>query len=167
MRPIFLTTGLKNLSGLELRKSYFYQRKGEIKMTTEQHDVNIEQEESQKDERPRLDAFYWAAALIWIGLIFWADSQGWQPQIGESSAWTWIFLGGGVAGLALNFFSYSSPQYATPTGGDWFWSGLLLVLGLGGFITFNIPWPLVLAVVGVVFLVNAWMRHHAPGFWSG
>jgi hypothetical protein len=129
-------------------------------MTTKQHDVTIEQEESQKDERPRLDAFYWAGALIWIGLVFWADSQGWLPRVGEtSSAWAWIFLGGGVAGLGLNFFSYSSPKYANPTTGDYIWSGLLLLIGLGGLITFNIPWPLVLVVVGVVFLVNALMRH--------
>lgn len=129
-------------------------------MTTDQmNDMTTEQDESQEEKPRRLDAFYWAGALIWIGLVFWAESQGWLPQIGESSAWTWIFLGGGVAGLLLNFYSYSSPKYASPTTGDYFWSGLLLLIGLGGLTTFSIPWPLVLVVVGVVFLVNAYMRH--------
>ncbi len=127
--------------------------------TNEMNDVTSEQEESQAEAPRRLDAFYWAAALIWIGLVFWADSQGWLPQIGESSAWTWIFIGGGVAGLALNFYSYSSPKYVNPTTGDYIWSGILLLLGLGGLTAFSIPWPLVLVVVGVVFLVNALMRH--------
>ncbi len=129
-------------------------------MTIKQiNDMAIEQEKSQEEASRRLDAFYWAGALIWIGLVFLADSQGWLPQIGESGVWTWIFLGGGVAGLALNFYSYSSPNYATPTTGDWIWSGLLLLLGLTGLTAFSIPWPLVLVVVGVVFLVNALMRH--------
>jgi hypothetical protein len=128
-------------------------------MTTDQYDVPIEHEESQEEPR-RLDAFFWAGALIWIGLVFWADSQGWLPQFSESSsAWTWIFLGGGIAGLGLNLFSYTSPKYANPTVGDYFWSGLLLLIGLGGLTTFTIPWPLVLVVVGVVFLVNTLIRH--------
>ena len=129
-------------------------------MTAEQmNDMTIEQENSQKEKSRRLDAFYWAGALIWVGLVFWADSQGVLPQIGDSSAWTWIFLGGGVAGLLLNFYSYSSPTYANPTKGDYIWSGLLLLLGLGGLITFNIPWPLILILVGVVFLVKALLHH--------
>lgn len=114
---------------------------------------------SQKAEPRRLDAFYWAAALIWVGLVFWADSQGWLPQIGESSAWTWIFLGGGIGGLLLNLYSYSSPKYANPTTGDYIWSGILLLIGLGGLTAFTIPWPLILVVVGVVFLINALSRH--------
>ena len=87
-------------------------------MTAEQmNDMTIEQENSQKEKSRRLDAFYWAGALIWVGLVFWADSQDVLPQIGDSSAWTWIFLGGGAAGLLLNFYSYSSPAYANPTTG--------------------------------------------------
>ncbi len=123
------------------------------------NDMTIEPEENQKETRPRLDAFYWAAALIWIGLMFWADSLGILPQIGESSAWTWIFIGGGVAGLLLNFYSYSAPQYANPTAGDYIWSGILLLFGLGGLTAFSIPWPLILVVVGVIFLANSLLRH--------
>ncbi len=123
------------------------------------NDMTIEPEENQKETRPRLDAFYWAAALIWIGLMFWADSLGILPQIGESSAWTWIFLGGGVAGLLLNFYSYSAPQYANPTSGDYIWSGILLLFGLGDLTAFTIPWPLILVVVGVIFLANSLLRH--------
>ena len=131
-------------------------------MTTEQmHDTTLEQEIGGEEKPRRLDTFYWAGALIWIGLIFWADSQGLLPQIGESSVWTWIFLGGGVAGLLLNLYSYSSPNYANPTAWDYIWSGILLLLGLGGLTAFNISWPLILVVVGFVLLVNALLRHRS------
>ena len=75
-------------------------------MTTEQrNDLTTEPEESQQAAPRRLDAFYWAGALIWVGLVFGAESLGILPQIGESSAWIWIFLGGGLAGLALGSFT--------------------------------------------------------------
>ena len=121
--------------------------------------MTTEQIEGQKQEPRRLDAIYWAGALIWVGLIFWADSAGLLPQIGQAGAWTWIFIGGGVAGLGLNFFSYSSPNYATPTTWDWIWSGLLLAFGLSGLFSFNISWPIILILLGAVFLANALLRH--------
>jgi hypothetical protein len=112
----------------------------------------------QEEALPRLDTYYWAAALIWAGLVFGAEALGILPQIAGASAWTWIFIGGGIGGLLLNLYSLSSPDYATPTTWDWIWSGLLLLLGLGGLIAFNIPWWLVLVVVGVIILVSTLRR---------
>ena len=120
--------------------------------------MTTEQTTSQEEALPRLDTYYWAAALIWAGLVFGAEALGILPQIGQSSAWTWIFIGGGIGGLLLNLYSLSSPNYATPTTWDWIWSGLLLLLGLGGIIAFNIPWWLVLVVIGVIILFNALRR---------
>jgi hypothetical protein len=120
-------------------------------MTTEQTNV-------QEEALPRLDAYYWGGALIWVGLVFGAEALGILPQVGESSAWTWIFIGGGIGGLLLCLFSLNSPDYATPTTWDWIWSGLLLLIGLGGLIAFNIPWWLVLVVIGVIILVSALRR---------
>jgi hypothetical protein len=120
--------------------------------------MSTEQTNVQEEALPRLDTYYWAAALIWAGLVFGADALGILPQIGGATAWTWIFVVGGIVGLLMCLFSFNSPDYATPTTWDWIWSGLLLLLGLGTLTDFNIPWWLVLVVIGVVILVGALRR---------
>ena len=45
-------------------------------MTIEQDYMTTEQKKSQKKERQRLEALWWAGALIWAGLVFGADSLG-------------------------------------------------------------------------------------------
>lgn len=117
--------------------------------------------ESLKTEEkgpPRLDAYFWAVALIWAGLVFAADSADFLPEIGASTAWSWIFLGAGAVGLLLNFYSLSNPDLAKPTGWDYFWSGLLLAIGLGGFLNVDVALPVLLLVVGFAALGNALFR---------
>ena len=108
------------------------------------------------EEKPRrLDVFFWAGALIWAGLIFAADSLGLLPQIGQANSWSWIFLGAGALGLVLNLISQLSETYANPTAWDWGWSGLFLVIGAAGFLSFTIPGWLFLIAIGVAILVSA------------
>jgi hypothetical protein len=128
-------------------------------MATEQMgDVSTEGTVRQKDTRPRLDSYFWAGALIWAGLVFGAESLGMLPQIGNAGAWSWVFAGAGIGGLLLSLYSLSSPDYATPTTWDYFWSGLLLIIGLGGLTTIDISWPLILILIGVVSLANVFLR---------
>lgn len=111
------------------------------------------------EEKPRrLDSFFWAGALIWAGLIFAASNMEMLPQIGQANTWSWVFLGAGVLGLALNFYSQASLDYENPTAWDWGWSILFLIIGLAGFISFNIPGWLFLIVIGVVILISAFRR---------
>ena len=117
-------------------------------MTTEQSTI-------QEVKPKRLDAFFWAGALIWAGVIFAADSQGYLPQVGQANSWSWIFLGAGVIGLVLNVISQTSENYAHPTAWDWGWSVIFLVLGAAGFISFNIPGWLFLIAIGVAILFSA------------
>ncbi len=120
--------------------------------------MSTEETKGQEEALPRLDTYYWAAALIWAGLVFGAEALGILPQIPGATAWTWIFVVGGIVGLLMCLFSLNSPDYATPTTWDWIWSGLLLLLGLGTLTAFSIPWWLVLVVIGVIILVNAIVR---------
>jgi len=121
--------------------------------------MTIEQNISKKKERQRLEGLWWAVALIWAGLVFGADSMGILPQIGEADAWSWIFLGAGLLGSLGNLYRVVSPDAPNPTSWDWIWSGAFLILGLGGFTTLNISWPLILILVGGIILVNvSWRR---------
>lgn len=106
----------------------------------------------------RLDVYFWAGALIWAGLVFGASSMGILPQIGQANSWSWVFLGAGVLGIVLNLLSQSSPNISNPTAWDWGWSILFLLIGVGGFISFNIPGWLFLIAIGVLILLSAFRR---------
>ena len=129
-------------------------------MTTKQiNDMTTEQEESQKEALRHLEAFYWGGLIIWLGLVFGADSLGYLPEIGGASVWSWVFLGAGLFALLLAFFRVSSPDYPNPTTSDYVWAGIFLILGLAGFFSFSIPWWLILLLVGLAIVGRAlWRR---------
>ena len=113
---------------------------------------------AEHKERKRLEAIWWAGALIWAGLVFAADSLGLLPQIGESDAWTWVFLGAGLYGMLGNLYRVVNPSSPNPTAWDTIWSGGLLVIGLAGMSPVDIFWPLILVLVGVVILAETLYR---------
>lgn len=132
-------------------------------MTTQGEFITAEQKKSEKKERQRLEGLWWAVALIWAGLVFAADSMGLVPQIGEADAWTWVFVGAGLFGTLGSLYRVASPDVPNPTTWDWIWSGIILILGLGGFTTLNLSWPLILITVGGIILVNVlWRRDYDP-----
>jgi hypothetical protein len=114
---------------------------------------------SERRDRKRLEALWWAAVLIWAGLVFGADSMGLVPQIGDADAWSWIFLGAGLIAVLGNLYRLTSSNVPKPTTWDWVWGSFCLIIGLGGFTTVNIAWPLVLILIGGVILVSVfWKR---------
>ena len=108
----------------------------------------------EKAERKRLEGFWWAAVLIWAGLLLVADYLGVLPQIREENVWSWIFLGAGIFGLLGALIRVISAELPNPTGWDYFWSALFLVIGASGFIGGGIAFPIVLIVIGLAILVN-------------
>ena len=109
------------------------------------------------EERSRMEAIYWAGALIWAGLAFGADSLGFLPQIGNADVWNWVFIGVGLYGTALNLYSSSLSDTVTTTW-DFIWSGFWLVLGISGLFAIDMFWPLVLVLIGAVTLVKSFRR---------
>lgn len=123
-------------------------------MKRKEFKMTIEQKMMESKERKRLEGLWWAVALIWAGLVFGAESMGFLPQIGEADAWSWIFLGAGLFGTLGNLYRVTSQHIQTPTTWDWIWSGILLIIGVGGFTPVNFSWPLILILVGGVILVK-------------
>ena len=106
------------------------------------------------EKRANAEAIYWAGVLIWAGLVFGANSLSLLPQVGSADAWSWLFIGAGLYGTLMNIFSSAMPDSVTTTW-DYIWSGFWLVLGLRGFFTIDIFWPIVLVLIGLVALVKA------------
>jgi hypothetical protein len=87
------------------------------------------------------------------------------PQIGESSQWSdewwfWIFIGAGVWALLINIFRLTSADWPNPDGSDYFWTAVLLLVGIGGAFDFDfdIDGSIIAAVVlvglGALMLAN-------------
>jgi len=129
-------------------------------MTTEQEFMVAEHRHNKRRERKRLEGLWWGVVLIWAGLVFGVDSMGLLPQIGDADAWSWIFLGAGVFGVLGAFYRVISPNVPNPSTWDWVWGSFCLIIGLGGFTTINIAWPLILILVGGIILVSVlWRRY--------
>lgn len=111
-----------------------------------------QQPTNAKDERKRGEALFWAAVLIWAGLVFGADSLGALPQIGGMDTWNWVFFGAGLLALIGCVRRASSPDRTQPTIWDYVWSGILMILGLSGLTTVKIGFPLILLLIGVALL---------------
>ena len=130
---------------------------GDPEATLEQ--LKAEQELLQeKAERKRLETFWWAAVFIWAGIVFIADYFDVLPEIREADAWSWIFLGAGVLGLLGALVRVASAELPKPTGWDYFWSALFLIIGATGFFGGGIAFPIALMVIGVAILANVLFR---------
>lgn len=133
------------------------------KETTEE-EVTIEELKAEQEllhekaERKRLESFWWGAVIIWAGLVLIADYLDLLPQIREADAWSWIFLGAGVLGLIGALVRAASHDLPKPTGWDYFWSALFLIIGASGFFGGGIAFPLALMVIGVAILANVLFR---------
>lgn len=120
--------------------------------------MSVEQEMTSKEKRSRIDTVYWGGVLLWAGLVFGAENLGYLPQIGEANAWSWAFAGAGIFGLLGSLYRAYSPNLPNPNTWDYLWSGGLTILGLAGFTSLDIGFPLVLLLVGVILLGSAVLR---------
>ena len=113
--------------------------------------MTIEREiTDQKKERKYLDAIFWGGVLLWAGLLL--------PQFGDASVWSWIFLGAGVYGLLMSTVRLASDKFSNPTTWDWVWAVIFFIIGAADFVAFNIPWWLILILIGVAILSGALFR---------
>ena len=105
-----------------------------------------------------INAIYFGGVLVWAGVVFAADSLGYLPQIGDSDAWSWIFLGAGLASLVGNLIRQASPSILNPSAFDYIFGAVLLAIGVGGFTSLYIALPLVLVLVGGAILFSGIFR---------
>lgn len=122
-------------------------------------ELKAEQEAlQQKAERKRLESFWWGAVILWAGIVLIVDYLDFLPEVGESNAWSWIFLGAGILGLIGAIIRSASAELPRPTGWDYFWSALFLIIGATGFVGGGITFPIVLIVIGFAIIGNVLFR---------
>ena len=120
--------------------------------------TTVEKFTSAKEQLEYINAIYFGGVLVWAGVVFVIDSLGYLPQIGDSDAWSWIFLGAGLAALIGNLIRQASSSILNPTAFDYIFGAVLLAIGVGGFTSLYIALPLVLVLVGGAILFSAIFR---------
>ncbi len=139
-----------------------------------------EKEMEKKDEkapeekwrRDPLSSIVWACILIWAGLVFLASNLGWLDAIvseGEAitgvsaidnvlSAWSLVLAGAGVIILLEVAIRLLVPAYRRPVLGTFIFGIILIGIGLGDLINWNILWPLIIIGIGLSVLVKAFRK---------
>jgi hypothetical protein len=125
-------------------------------------------EEKSWDEKWRRDpisAIVWAILFIWAGVVLLADNLDvlapWLDNlaastglafIGEMEAWEVILIGGGLIVLVEVVVRLFMPQYRRGVGGTIFFAILLLSVGLGNVIGWEVVGPLIFIALGLAIL---------------
>jgi len=127
-------------------------------------------EEKSWDEKWRRDpisAIVWAILFMWAGVVLLADNldllQPWLNNLAQSTgiaflaemeAWEVILIGGGLIVLVEVIVRLCIPQYRRAVGGTIFFAILLLSIGLGNVIGWEVVGPLIFIALGLSILVR-------------
>lgn len=130
-----------------------------------------EKEEKTTDEKWRndpLSAVIWALILIWAGLVFMASNLGWLDSFVRrgsdipgwgfleklADAWPIVLIGAGVIVLGEVVVRLLVPAYRRSVTGTIILGVVLIGIGLGDLISWNLIWPIILIVLGASILLR-------------
>ena len=126
-------------------------------------------EEKSWDEKWRRDplsAVVWAAIFIWAGLVLLASNLGYLDQFISRTnitgldlpkavdAWPLILVGAGVIILIEVVIRLLVPAFRKPVLGSIIFAIILIGIGLGDLISWNIIWPAILIILGISILLR-------------
>ena len=134
-----------------------------------ERDKREEKTVDEKWRRDPLGAIIWGVILIWAGLVFLANSLGWfnnlnfgrlfpGMEIVQPEAWTIIFIGAGVIVLIEAAIRVAVPAYRRPIGGTLVFAFILIGIGLGDILGWEVVWPLIVIAIGLSVLLGGFWR---------
>lgn len=128
----------------------------------EKQEEKDEKEHHEKSEegwrRDPLSGVAWALILIWAGLVLLAETNGLFLRFERLGPWSLIFAGAGVILLLEAALRLLVPAYRRPIVGTVIFGIILLAIGLGSLVSWNIIWPIVIIGIGVVLLLQGLLR---------
>jgi hypothetical protein len=141
----------------------------EEEKTYEKQEKEQEKDWEEKWRRDPLGVIVWAVILIWAGIVFFVGNMGlWDSiqdtlsrelEIGISfGPWAIVLLGAGVIVLIEIAIRFMVPAYRRPVGGSLIFAAILIGVGLGLLIGFEVVWPAVLIIIGIGILLGGLLR---------
>jgi hypothetical protein len=126
----------------------------------EKHEEKEEKTWEEKWRRDPLSGIVWAGILIWAGLVLLADNLRLLTRFERLDAWAFIFMGAGVIVLLEVVVRLVVPAYKRAVTGTLILGLVLLGIGLGNQVGWNVIWPLMLIAFGVFILLRGviWRR---------
>lgn len=114
----------------------------------------------EKWRRDPVEAIVWALILIWVGLVWLAESAGLLASVlGEDvEAWPIGFLGAGLIVLLGVVLRLLVPSYRRPVIGSLIFGIILLGVGMGQLTSWVAVGAFVLIAIGVSILVGGLFR---------
>jgi hypothetical protein len=116
----------------------------------------------EKWRRDPLGAVVWAGILIWAGLVFLAGNLGFLADLrirgAYVEAWSVIFIGASVIVFLEAVVRLVMPAYRRAVGGTIFFAFVLLGIGLGNLVGWDVVGPLILIALGLSVLVRGFFR---------
>jgi hypothetical protein len=146
-----------------------YEKEGQEEKEREKREEKTVEEKWRRDP---LGAIIFGIILIWAGLVFLADSMGWLAGISISGlapgfdvtqpeAWTIVLIGAGVIVLIEAAIRLAVPAYRRPIGGTIILAVVLIGIGLGNIVSWELIWPLIVIGIGLAVLLGGFWRRKA------
>ncbi len=116
----------------------------------------------EKWRRDPLGGVVWAGILIWAGLVFLAENLGFLDglrfQESYIGAWPVICIGASLIVFLEVLVRLVMPAYRRSIGGTLFWAVVLLGIGLGSIMGWQVVGPLILIAFGLSVLLRGFFR---------
>lgn len=131
-----------------------------------------EKQWEEKSRRDPLSAVIWALILVWAGLVFLASNLGWLDSILRRTsdipgmgfltrlvdAWPIVLIGAGAILLGEVVVRLVVPAYRGPVTGTAIFAVILIAIGLGDLVNWNLLWPIILIALGLSVLLRGLKR---------
>lgn len=142
-------------------EKYEKEEKEEEKEYEKQHEK--EQQEKSWDEKYRRDplgAVTWALVLIWAGVALLIHNLGFLDGLGfldRMEPQSLVFAGAGLIVLAMVLFRILNPEHRRPLRGNIILGFILVGIGLGDALGWEIVWALIIIAIGVSLLFGGFL----------
>ena len=115
---------------------------------------NETENDDKKQGQDVLDMAWWAAVLIWVGLVLLAEYLGLLTSLWPLEAWEVIFIGAGVLALLGTVIRVLVPAYRHRIGWSIVVGVVLIAIGVGNTVGWGVIGPVVLIGIGLVLMVR-------------
>ena len=115
----------------------------------------------EKYRRDPLGTLTWALVLIWAGVALLMHNLGILEGLGflgRMEPQSLIFAGAGLIVLAMVVFRILNPEHRRPVTGNIIFGFILIGIGLGDAVGWEIIWAVIIIAIGVSLLLGGLLR---------